>query len=118
MIITLIYGLFLTGLGIIGYFGTGQASKTALIPCVFGLPIIALAIVNRLKSGIVRQTNIAAMVVALLAFAGTVRGLIGMISLLTGGEVARPSAVVIQGIMAIASLVYLVQSGIWLWRRQ
>ena len=115
---TLMYGLFLIGLGIIGYFGTGQVSKTALIPCVFGLPIVALAVANRLKPGIIRQTTIASIVIALLALAGTVRGLITTISLLTGAEVDRPSAVAIQGIMAIASLIYLVQSSIWLWRRK
>lgn len=40
VIITLLYGVLITGLGIVGYFATGQVSKTALIPCVFGLPII------------------------------------------------------------------------------
>ena len=114
---TFVYGLLLTGLGLIGYFATGQASKTALIPCIFGLPIVALAVANWLKSGIARQTGIAAGIISLLAFAGTVRGLIGVIALLTGGDVARPSAVIIQAIMAIASLIYLVQFGIWLWRR-
>ncbi len=43
---TLLYGVLITGLGIIGYFATGQASKTALIPCVFGLPVIALGILS------------------------------------------------------------------------
>ena len=74
VIITLLYGVLITGLGIIGYFATGQVSKTALIPCVFGLPIVALAIASWLKPYITKQTLLAALVIALLAFGGTVRG--------------------------------------------
>ena len=46
---TLLYGFLITGLGIIGYLATGQASKTALIPCIFGLPVIALGILSWTK---------------------------------------------------------------------
>ena len=114
VIITLLYGVLITGLGIIGYFATGQVSKTALIPCVFGLPIIALAI-SWLKPYITKQTLVAALVIALLAFGGTVRGLSGLVAILSG-EVARTAAVIVQTIMAIASLAYLVL-GIYLFKK-
>ena len=107
-ITTLIYGVLITLLGIIGYFATGQASKTALIPCVFGLPVICLAITAWWKPSLTKKIAIAASVIALLAFGGTVRGLGGLVILLSGGEVARPSAIIVQGMMAIASLIYLV----------
>lgn len=54
------------------------------------------------------------MAIALLAFGGTVRGLSGLVTILTGGEVARTAAVIVQAIMAIASLVYILILGIYL----
>ena len=115
--ITLLYGVLITALGIIGYFATGQVSKTALIPCVFGLPIIALAIVSWLKPNVTKQTRIAALVVALLALAGTVSGLGGLITLLTGGDVAQSAAVIVRSIMAIASVIYVVIIGVYLFKK-
>ena len=108
---TLLYGVLITGLGIIGYLATGQASKTALIPCVFGLPVIALGILSWTKPNVSRQTRIAALIIALMAFGGTARGLGGLVTLMTNGTVARPSAVIVQAIMAIASLIYIVLVG-------
>lgn len=105
---TLLYGILITSLGLIGYYATGQVSKTALIPCVFGLPIIALGILSWLKPNVIKQTRIASIIIALLAFGGTARGLGGLIALVTNGEVARPSAVIVQAIMAIASLAYII----------
>lgn len=105
--ITLLYGTLITALGIVGYYATGQVSKTALIPCIFGLPIIALGILSWLKPNVIKQARIAAIVIALLAFGGTVRGIGGAIALLTNAEVARPSAVIVQAIMTIASLIYI-----------
>ena len=107
-LVTFFYGFLITCLGIISYFATGQVSKTALIPCVFGLPVVALAIAAWLKTSMTRKSAIAATVIAILALGGTVRSLVGFITLITGGEVARPSAVIAQGIMAIASFGYIV----------
>ena len=107
-LVTFSYGILITSLGIISYFATGQVSKTALIPCVFGLPVVALAIFSWLKSNLTRKTAIAASVIALLALGGTIRGLGGLITLVGGGEVARPSAAIAQGIMAIASVCYIL----------
>ena len=78
-----LYGILITGLGIIGYFATGQVSKTALIPCVFGLPVIFLAITTWLRPKINKQTLIAALVIAVLAFLGTVKGVGGVITFLS-----------------------------------
>jgi len=108
---TLFYGILVTGLGLIGYFVTGQVSKTALIPCVFGLPIICLALAGWFRPTVRRQTLIAALVIAILAFLGTVKGFGGLVTLLTGGEVTRPSATIVQAIMAIASLSYVLIGG-------
>lgn len=108
---TLLYGILVTGLGIVGYFATGQVSKTALIPCVFGLPIILLAITGWLRSQATKQILIAALVIAVLAFLGTAKSFGGLVTLLGGGEVARSTAIIFQAIMAIASLGYVLLTG-------
>jgi len=108
---TLLYGILVTALGIIGYFVTGQVSKTALIPCVFGLPIIGLAITGWLRPQASKQTLIASLVIAVLAFLGTAKGVGGLITLLGGAEIARPEATIVQAIMAIASLGYVLIGG-------
>ena len=107
-LVTFSYGILITCLGIVSYFVTGQASKTALIPCVFGLPIIALAIATWIKPNIAKKSTILATIIAFLALGGTVRGLMGAIALVMGTEIARPSAAIAQGIMAIASLSYIL----------
>ena len=115
--ITLLYGVIITSLGIVGYFATGQVSKTALIPCVFGLPIVALGIVSLLKPYLTKQTFLAALIIALLAFGGTVRRLSGLVIILSGGEVAITTTVIFQALMAIASLVYILILGIYLLKK-
>lgn len=108
---TFLYGLLITILGVISYFATGQVSKTALIPCWFGLPIIFLAFTAWLKPKITKKVMIAALIIAFLALGGTIRGFGGFLTLITGGEVARPAATIAQFIMAIASLGYIFISG-------
>ncbi len=43
--ITIGLGIVLIALGFGSYFGTGQASVTALIPAFFGLPLLLLGLV-------------------------------------------------------------------------
>ena len=106
LLTTLLYGIFITSLGIVGYLATGQASKTALIPCVFGLPIVALALATWFRPRMSKPSLIAALVIALLAFAGTAKSFGSLPVLISGGDLERPAAVIVQIIMAIASLVY------------
>ena len=45
---------------------------------------------------------------ALLGFLGSARGLGGFFSLIGGGEVARPAAVISQTIMALLSVLFVL----------
>ena len=105
--ITIGLGLVLIALGLGSYFGTGQASVTALIPAFFGLPLLLLGLVA-LKEGRRKCAMHIAAVMGLLGFAGTVRGLIQLPGLLTGGEVERPAAVAVQAAMAIVCFVFVL----------
>ena len=48
-----------------------------------------------------------AVVVGLLGFIGTVNGLIDLVTMVHGGEVARPMAVVSKSIMAILMAIFV-----------
>jgi hypothetical protein len=103
-----VVGLLLMVVGVAGYFASGVASPTALIPAAFGLVIWGVGYLA--KRDIRRQAAMhVAMVVALVGIAGSIRGLASLPALLTGGEVARPLAVVSQSVMAVVLVVYLVK---------
>ena len=109
--ITLGLGLVLIALGLGSYFGTGRASVTALIPAFFGLPLLLLGLVA-LKERVRTIAMIIAVVIGLLGFAGTVRGLMKLPVLLTSGQLDRPAAVAVQAAMAIVCFV-LVLLSVW-----
>lgn len=103
---TRVAGAVLLVVGIIGYVATGGASLTALLPSVLGLPILGLGV--RAGEEARRRTAIhAALVVALLGFLGTIMNVAELPALLTGGEVARPSAVVVSSLTSLVCAIYL-----------
>ena len=105
---TLALGVALIILGLSGYFLTGAASPTALIPAGFGL-VIALAGLLARDERKRKHAMHAAVVVALLGFLGSLRGLL-QIGDLFDGTAARPAAIVAQTIMAVLTLGYIVMA--------
>ena len=45
--VTIVYGAILTVIGLTGYFATGQASVTALIPAFLGVPVAICGLLAR-----------------------------------------------------------------------
>ncbi len=109
--ITIGLGLVLIVLGLGGYFGTGREHVTALIPALFGLPLLLLGLLA-LNERMRKPAMHIAAVLGLLGFAGTVGGLMKLPVLLTGGELERPTAVAVQAAMAIACFVFVLL-GVW-----
>lgn len=105
---TIALGVVLIVLGLLGYFLTGAASVTALIPAFFGLVIALLGLVARDESKRKHAIH-GAVVVALLGFLGSARGLM-QIGGVFDGTAARPAAVISQAVMAVLTLVYLVMA--------
>lgn len=109
---TVVLGAFLTVLGVAAY-GWGianpPASVTALIPTFIGLPILLLGVwAKRSPARLALATHIA-IVLALIGLVGSARGLLSLPALLTrSDELARPAAVLVQSLMAVACLVYMV----------
>ena len=105
--VTISYAVLLIALGLVGFFGFGRSSVTALIPAFFGILVLVAGLLA-LDEKMRRHAMHAASVLGLLGFLGTVSGLIKFFTLISGGEVTRPAAVVSQAVMAVLSLIFFI----------
>lgn len=105
---TIALGVVLIVLGLVGYFLTGAASVTALIPAFFGIVIALVGFVARDERRRKHAMH-AAVLVALIGFLGSARGLL-LIGDVFDGTAARPAAVISQAIMAALTLGYIVMA--------
>ena len=103
---TIALGAALTVLGIGSYVLTHAVSLTALIPAAFGLVLIVAGVLAQ-NDRMRMHAMHAAVVVALLGFLGSFRGLMGIGRVLDGTAI-RPAAIVAQSIMALLTLAYIV----------
>jgi hypothetical protein len=104
-VITLALGAALIVLGLGSYVLTGTSSLTALIPAAFGVLFVLAGVLARDDRWRMHAMH-AAVLVALLGFLGSARGLLGIGKVLDGTAV-RPAAIVAQTIMALLTLVYI-----------
>jgi hypothetical protein len=105
--ITIGFGILLILLGISSYVGTGMTSLTALTPAFFGLAILTLGLVVRLEKRSKNTALFGAVFLAILVFLGSVRGLIGLYTMLTGGDVARPVTTISQSLMVGLCILFV-----------
>ena len=105
---TIVFGILMILLGVIGYFATGRQSWTALIPAIVGAVFLMLGAVAR---------NVRYRMHAMHAAAGL--ALVGFVAMIPGGLVPlvrwaggtapdKPPAVVSRSVMAGLLLVFLV----------
>ena len=104
--ITLALGASLIVLGVAGYVLTGAVSVTALIPAAFGVLFVLAGLLARSDRWRMHAMH-AAVVIALLGFLGSVRGLLRIGDVFHATS-ARPAAIVAQSIMAVLTLGYIV----------
>ena len=102
---TIALGVALIIVGLAGYFLTGGVSLTALIPAAFGVVIAVSGLIARDERKRKHAMH-AAVVVALLGFLGSLRGLL-QIGNVFDGTAPRPAAIVAQTIMAVLTLGYI-----------
>src|SRR5262245_24065867 len=81
---TIVFGLLLTLLGLAGYFLTGTSSLTALIPAIFGVPLLLLGFVARSEHSRKHAMHVA----ALLGTIGFIGALMSLLRTPTG-EIGR-----------------------------
>ena len=103
-ITTVLTGVLLIALGVGGYVGTGSEHNTALIPVLFGLPILICGLLanNAALRALVMHI---AVVIGLLGFLGSI---VQFIKGVNGGAIqTRPMAVEAQGLMALISACFV-----------
>jgi len=105
--VTLVIGILMILLGVISYFLSGEASLTALIPAVFGVIFVALGQIARKESARKHAMHFA-VGLAMIGFLGVaLRAFAPFATMLRGGTVDRPGAVIAQVIMAFLCLILL-----------
>ncbi len=100
---TVFIGLLLITLGLGGYWGTGQASVTALIPAFFGLPM-GVAGVAAFRQSLRKHAMHAAAVLALLGLIGAASRAVPAI---VRGQFSLKTAVYMQLAMAVVCLIFV-----------
>ena len=103
---TIAFGIAFIVLGLGGYFGSGMASPTALIPAAFGVLFCILGALAR-DDRKRRHAMHAAALLGLIAVLGSARGLAKLPAVITGEPLERPAAVVAQSIMAMLGIVFV-----------
>jgi uncharacterized membrane protein len=99
---TILFGILLTLLGLVGYFLTGASSPTALIPALFGLLLLVLGFLARSES-MRKHAMHAAAAVALVGCVGA------LVPLLRTPSGVRPAmAVFSQVTMAVLTALFVV----------
>lgn len=100
------FGIALVVLGLVGYFGTGAQSPTALIPAAAGLLLIVTGVLARKQRLRMHAMHTAALV-ALLGFAGSVSGIPQLVKMIAGEEIRRPAAAISRSVMAVLCLTFV-----------
>jgi multisubunit Na+/H+ antiporter MnhF subunit len=103
---TIVTGVLLIVLGLVGFVGTGSEHPTALIPAGFG---IALAICGFLAKAPERKKLFMhiAVTLGLLGFLGTVMGVVKVVRMAAGETIPRPEAAESQAVMAFITLIFV-----------
>jgi FtsH-binding integral membrane protein len=105
--VTIGFGAALVVLGLIGYFGSGAESVTALIPTFFGIILAVLGVVAQNESRRPHAMHAAA-ALAVLGLLGSFMGLFQLPALISGDtSVERPWAVAVQSVMAVVLAVFV-----------
>ncbi len=105
--ITFFVAVLLMAVGLGGFVASGAHAPTALIPAVLGVLLGVCAAVARNPKARMHAMH-AAVLLALLGVAGSLRGVLQLPALLSGQTVARPLAVVAQSVTVVLCLGYLV----------
>ncbi len=100
-------GIILVLIGLIGYFATGMASLTALIPAVYGVVFYVLGVVGENEARRMIAMHLAQLL-ALLAIIGTFTGILDVISWMGGNHEVNIVAATVRALMALLSIGYLV----------
>jgi len=106
--LTIVFGVLLILLGIVGYVGTGSEHPTALIPAAFGIFLAIFGAIAIAKPALRMHVMHGAVLVGLLGFLGTISGVIALAKKLSGQVIERPEAAYAKAAMCGLMLVYVI----------
>jgi hypothetical protein len=103
---TIVTGILLIALGLVGFVGTGSEHYTALIPTWFG---IALAICGILAKAPERRKLYMhiAVTLGLVGFLATIMGLVSAVRMAAGETIANPPAAEAKAAMAFITGIFV-----------
>ena len=109
-LITIVFGILLTILGVWNYSAEGATSLWALMPAVYGLLAILFAVLQgRWEHNF---PLFGAMMMAIITLIGSLRGFWNLFALLIGNEATLPTELIwircVRGVLSIAFILYVV----------
>lgn len=106
-ILSIIFGILLDLVGILGYAISGAQSWTALIPSILGTILLLCGIFSLVKPNLRKHLMHVAAAVGLIGFLGCLRGVMKLPALLSGAELERPYAVISQNVTALLCIIFV-----------
>ncbi len=106
-LITIVLAVLLIVLGVVSRGLSDSPSLTMLIPAALG-GLFLIAGLLALRSGLRKHAMHGAAMLALLGIAGSVGGLVTLPTLLAGGEVVRPLAVIARSLTCVLCAGFLI----------
>jgi hypothetical protein len=107
--VSIVFGIVLILLGIVGYIGTGSAHPTALIPAAVGLLLGIFGFLaltpDPKRRMLFMHINVT---IGLLGFLGTAKAIYDYIQLLQGKVFPFPAAIEAKAAMAVITLIYVI----------
>ncbi len=105
-ILTICFGVLLALLGAVYYYLAGMTGFAALLPALFGILVILLGSLQGTWEH--KHPLYGSIMLALLAFLSSLRGLYNLFTMLTGGEVAEPTVAIVRSIIGLSAVVFIV----------
>ncbi len=107
--LTILFGVLLILVGLIGYFATGHVHPTALIPAGFGLLLGIFGLLADTPDSKRRMLFMhIAVTFGLLGFLATIQGLVQWFQYLGGKVFAYPAAVQSKAAMSILCFIFVL----------
>jgi hypothetical protein len=107
--LTIVFGLVLILLGLLGFVATGHHAPTALIPAIVGLILAALGAMANTEDSKKRMLYMhIAVTIGLLGFLGTAKSIVDYIQMVRGVQFPHPVAVEEKAAMAGLLLVFVL----------
>jgi multisubunit Na+/H+ antiporter MnhF subunit len=107
--LTIMFGVVLILLGLLGFVATGHHAPTSLIPAIVGVILAALGALANTEDAKKRMLYMhIAVTLGLLGFLGTAKSIVDYIEMLNGRQFPHPIAVEEKAAMAGVLLVFVV----------